>query len=237
MSGFIGQSVVWNLSYDNLTRNNDGSIRISFGSIDSEGLTYMSELIVCEINEEKFPLIKILQKGTPLRLIGKIKEIDSISITLDCEELQIIKDENGQIYFPHGSRDDLIAFLECKIIAAKDIKIVDTFLDADILKIIEVSASNSNVSLLGLRTNISQNFIDKVKAFNRYFDKNVMLKTNNKAHARFWIIDSVVYQVDSSLRNNGGNKATTIIKIEEIAESIKKDFDIWWAEGQDLLLN
>jgi hypothetical protein len=72
-----------------------------------------------------------------------------------------------------------------------------------------------------------------IEAFNNYFEKKLECKKSSVSHARFYIIDGNVFQVDSSLKNNGGDKATTIICIDNESLLIN-EFDEWWDNAASL---
>jgi len=221
MKYYIGQKVFWELLYSTIINKNKSVLKIILRSLDRD------VSVVCDIDENIFPSIKIIPANTPIRLAGTIKEINNSYIEIESAQLQNIKDENGQIYFPQGSREELLAFLESKIFGAKNIKIYDSYPSDDILKLLESSLPKAEVQLLG--QNIDTAFSEKIRAFNTYFNKNMVARKINVSHARFYIIDGAVLQVDSSLKNSGGNKATTVHIIEkEAAEAIKGDFDKWW---------
>jgi len=219
MTHYIGQKVCWDLTYFGIHKQRDEKLRVTL-------LTNSSDLISCEIKEVDFPLIKLLPKNTPLRLNGKISEIGDISIDIEEAKLQEIRDGDNQIYFPQGSRENILAFLGGKILVASKIKIYDSYPSEEILKLLESSSTNTEIQLLG--QNYESDFIKKIKAFNTYFNKNITARKTSTSHARFYIFDEEIFQVDSSFKNAGGNKATMINKLDKEAESVKQDFDKWW---------
>lgn len=230
MKNYIGQKVCWDLIYKNITKisgEDEGQMRVHLMS--EKG----SELVVCEINEKEFPIIKILPPNTAVRIVGKIQSIDRISIDINEAQLQEIRDGDNQIYFPEGSRESLLAFLEGKILGAEDIKIYDSHPGEDILKLLESSSLKAKIELLG--NNIDKTFLEKSDAFAVYFNRNLSIKKTNVSHARFYIIDGEVFQVDSSLKNSGGNKATMVHKIDKETETIKEDFKKWSIEATILM--
>lgn len=222
---YLGQKICWDLTYYSVTKLDKGLVHVALHSD--------SVLVVCNINENDFPLIKIISKDTPIRLVGIISRIDGISIEVKDACLHEIRNDNGQIYFPQGSREELLAFLTSKVLGARDIKIYDSYPSNDILELLESTSSEAEIRLLG--QNIDVIFSEQIRAFNTYFKKNMIAKKINVSHARFYIIDGEVLQVDSSLKNLGGNKATTVNMIEkEAAEAIKKDFDKWWNDAVEV---
>jgi hypothetical protein len=221
MKNYIGQKVCWDLWYSTIIQKKDLILKISLYSFEKK------ECVLCDISEDVYPFIKIIPPKTPVRLIGVIKKINPYGIEIENAQLHEIKDEDGQIYFPQGSREEILAFLEGNILGAKNIKIYDSYPSDDILKLLESASPGAVIQLLG--KDIDMAFSGKIKAFNTYFKKNMVAKKVNVSHARFYIIDDKVLQVDSSFKNNGGNKATTIHRIDkEAAEEVKNDFDKWW---------
>lgn len=227
MKHYVGQKIYWELTYSQVSSKKGSVLSVLLHSLER------FESVKCEINEDSFLAIKFLPKNTPVRLTGIIKEINIFSIEIENAQLQEIKDENGQIYFPQGSREDLLAFLESKIFGAKSIRIYDSWPSDDILKLLESASINAEIQLLG--QNIDSTFSQKIKAFNTYFQKNMIAKKTNVSHARFYIIDDVVLQVDSSLKNDGGNKATMVHILDtQSSDAVKKDFDGWWNGGHEI---
>ena len=222
MKNYIGQKICWDLLYASVTKKNKSSLAVLLFSLD------LNVIISCDIDENSFPLIKIMTPKTPIKLVGIIEEINQFGgIHIKDAQLHEINHETNQIYFPQGSREELMSFLEGKILGAKNIKIYDPYPSDDILKLLESASPKAEIKLLGKE--IDELFSAKISAFNVYFNKNLFAKKINVSHARFYIIDDEVLQVDSSLRNFGGNKATMIHIINtETAETIKKDFDKWW---------
>ena len=219
---YLGQKICWDLSYCGVTKLNEGFINIF--------LQEDSNIVCCKINEKDFPSIKVMPKNTMVRLVGVISEISTSVITIKEAHLQEIKDNKGQIYFSAGSREELLAFLISKVLGANDIKIYDSYPSEDILKLLESASSQAEIHLLG--KSIDATFAKQIQAFNTYFKKNMIAKKIDISHARFYIIDDEVLQVDSSLKNLGGNKATTVNIIEkEAAEAIKQDYEKWWKEA------
>jgi hypothetical protein len=224
MKYYIGQKIYWDLKYSSIISKKNLNLMIILNSLDK------NVPVICNINENDFHLIKILPQNTPVKLVGTIKEIGIITIEIENAQLHEIRDKNGQIYFPQGSREELLLFLESKILGAKNIKIYDSYPSEDILKLLESASLGAEIRLLG--KDIDTAFSEKIKAFNTYFNKNMIAKKINVSHARFYIIDDVIFQVDSSLKNSGGDKATMVHMIDkEPAEAVETDFDKWWNEA------
>lgn len=222
MENYVGQKISWDLELFSVRERGD-ELEVSLG--------LGTEIITCTIKESTFPLIKLLPKSAPVRLIGEIAGIASMWIDIKKAQLQEIKNENGQIYFPEGSRESLLAFLQGKISGAHNIKIYDSYPDEEILRLLESAAPDAEIQLLG--KDINSSFSETIKAFGIYFKRNMIAKKTNVSHARFYIIDGEVFQVDTSLKNYGGNKATMIHKID-MPNEIIKDFAKWWNEATSI---
>ncbi|MFA5207744.1 MAG: hypothetical protein WC428_03715 [Candidatus Paceibacterota bacterium] len=225
MKNYVGQKICWDLNFTEIVQKVDSSLLILLKTPSNH--TGVS----CNIDENLFPLIKIIPSGTPVRLVGTIDKISDFGVIKIKEaKLHEIDDEINQIYFPYGSREELVSFLEGKILGAKNIIIYDSYPGEDILKLLESALPKAEIKLLGKI--IDEEFLKKINAFNLYFNQNIDVKKTNISHARFYIINDEVLQVDSSLKNFGGNKTTMVHIINpKIAETIKKDFDKWWNEA------
>jgi hypothetical protein len=228
MSNFIGQKVSWELEFSSVIKQEGGKVKIMSMSVSEESI--VPEVVWCEVEESDFPMVKVLVSGTKLRLAGEISNITNLAIDIASASLQIVSDDPKQIYLPEGSRLDLINFLRAKLLGAKIVKICDNYPSADQLEILELTGSDVAIQVLG--QNIDTAFMEKAKGFKLYFKRNLEIKKTNSVHARFYIIDDEVFQVDSSLRNSGGNKATIINKLEEAADQVRQDFEEWWSKGE-----
>jgi hypothetical protein len=226
MKNYVGQKICWDLNFTTIIQKVDSSLLILLNSPSRFGAA-----VSCDIDENLFPLIKIMPSGTTVRLVGIIERISDFGM-IKIKEAKLHEIGNGitQIYFPNGSREELVSFLEGKILGAKNIRIYDSYPSEDILKLFESASPKAEIKLLGKI--IDEPFLNKINAFNLYFNQNINVKKTNVSHARFYIIDDEVLQVDSSLKNSGGDKTTMVHIINpETAETIKKDFDKWWNEA------
>ncbi len=225
---YIGQKVDWCLSYHSVQKIGD-RIRVFLFGTDSG---YLNEHITCEVLESDFSIIKVLPPGSLVQVVGVIGEVGEIGITLNDVSMRSLSGAVDEIYFPEGSREELFSFLRGKMLGAKDIKIFDPYLGDDILKLLEDSNKSESIFLLGDK--IDTGFTQKTKGFKDYFQKKVFLRKTDKSHARFYIIDGDVYQVDSSLKNFK-DKATTVHKINENSKKVKDDFNGWWDSAEIII--
>lgn len=149
-------------------------------------------------------------------------------------EISSLESPSSQRYFPSGSRDEILGYLKTLIPAGKVLKIYDNFLGEDILKLLEHASPNAEVYLLG--RDLDSKFLTKLPAFSTYFECNIQVKkTSGESHARFYIIDDNVFNVDVSLKGGSADKATIISPVvKEEAEKIMKDYEKWWGSASDI---
>lgn len=143
----------------------------------------------------------------------------------------------SQKYFRPGSREEIFSYLKPLISSAKTIKIYDNYLGEEILKLLESTSQDTEIFILGGGGKIDKRFITKLPAFIIYFGRKIEAKKTSKvAHARFYIIDDLVYHVDPSLKGGGADRATIISPVDkQEAGEIIKDFNDWWQKGENLL--
>ena len=149
-------------------------------------------------------------------------------------EISSLESPSSQRYFPLGSRDEVFAYLKTLIPSGQVLKIYDNFLGEEILKLLEHVSPNAEVYLLG--RDLDSKFRTKLPAFSTYFECNIQVKkTSGELHARFYIIDDNVFNVDVSLRGGAADKATIISPVvKEEAEKIMKDYEKWWSSASDV---
>ncbi len=151
-------------------------------------------------------------------------------------ELTSPEKSSSQRYFRPGSREEILAYLRPLVSSAKSIRIYDNYLGDEVLKLLESSASDAEIQILGGGGQVDPRFISKLPAFATYFDKKIEAKKTSKvAHARFYIVDTLVYHVDPSLKGNGADQATVISPLEKTeAEKVINDFEQWWSLGEKI---
>lgn len=148
-------------------------------------------------------------------------------------ELVVGSGTPSQKYFSPGSKDEIFEYLKTLIPGANSIKIYDNFIGDEILKLLEHTSKEAEIFILG--RNFDSNFIKKLSAFIIYFNKNIKVKKSDASHARFYIVDGNVFNVDVSLRGHGVDKATLISPvIASEASKIINDYKIWWDIGTDV---
>lgn len=209
--------------------------------------------------EELSELLEVLRKYEPSQDIGEIprRKLEKIS----QEPNTVWKDDNGyaiggesmlhrwreifleissietpssQKYFPPGSRDEIFSYLKTLVPSGRVLKIYDNYLGEEILKLLEHISPEAEVYLLGRE--LDSKFLKKLPAFATYFEHNIKVrKTAGEAHARFYIIDDSVFNVDVSLRGGAADRATIISPVvKEEADKIMKDYDKWWKSATDV---
>ncbi len=225
MNDFIGLKVYWKLRYESVSVSKN-LLHITLFSLEQSFIPP----IVCDILETDYPNIKIHLRNSSVYLSGEIGGVFNFNIEIKNARIQVVTNDQGYIYFSAGSREELISYLTTKVQGAKSVRVFDSYPDEELLRILENTVINCDIRLLG--KNLSDDFIKKVLAFNIYFNKNMSCGESNDSHARFYIIDGEVIQVDSSLKNNGGNKATSVnIVVGEEASRILNDFELWWKKA------
>ncbi len=151
-------------------------------------------------------------------------------------ELTSPEESSSQKYFRPGSREEILAYLRPLISSAKSIRIYDNYLGDEVLKLLESSASDAEIQILGGGGQVDPRFTNKLPAFAIYFNKKIEAKKTSKvAHARFYIVDTLVYHVDPSLKGKGADQATVISPIEKVeAEKVIADFEQWWSSAEKI---
>lgn len=72
---FIGIQIQWDASFYNGSEESDDKFKVWLQTADE-----MIGLISCEVSATDYPELKVLSKGAPIRIIGKISKILEISV-------------------------------------------------------------------------------------------------------------------------------------------------------------
>ena len=143
------------------------------------------------------------------------------------------KKKQVQKYFRPGSSEEIFVYLKTLVPGARILKIFDPYVDEQLLKLLEHANPSVEIYILGNKFDVT--FLSKLSSFSIYFDRNIKVRKSEAAHARFYIVDDNVYNVDVSLKGKGADKATCISPIiRSEATKIIGDFELWWKNGNEL---
>lgn len=78
IKSYEGIYIRWNTRLFSATAQSDDEVRLS---LDIDKVTYKG--VSCSVKLAEYKELGVMPKGTPITVIGKIKEIDSLSISLD----------------------------------------------------------------------------------------------------------------------------------------------------------
>ena len=111
---------------------------------------------------------------------------------------------NGEIYDSYSLIIDLISKAKDRII------IIDNYIDKSILDMLAYKKENVSVKIVTNNNNLIKLDINK---FNSQYP-NLSIKSSNKFHDRFLVIDDILYHIGASLKDLG-KKCFGINKIED----------------------
>ncbi|MDQ0087603.1 hypothetical protein J2T12_000997 [Paenibacillus anaericanus] len=123
---------------------------------------------------------------------------------------------------------------EILLLSKKHISIIDPYVDSSLLNLLEIVDRNIHIRLIS--DNLQGDFKDVYKLFKKERGKIDVIVHKKKVHDRFIIIDDrYCYLLGSSI-NSFGDKATTLIQIEDpkLKEDILNFFKNIWSGEESL---
>ncbi len=140
-----------------------------------------------------------MEKRIDGRLLEHEKRLDDLTNKVDFFIRTSLPPKEG-VFF-NGQIFDAHEFI-CRLIksANKRIILIDNYVDESVL--VQLDNRNANVSALIYTAEISRTFRQSIERHNRQYTP-IKIKTANRIHDRFLIIDNTLYHIGASIKDLG----------------------------------